>query len=268
MSIAILYICTGKYKIFWKDFCLSCEKNFIPNLKKHYFVFTDNKFIEFEDKNNVTKIYQKDLGWPYNTLMRYDVFLKNKTKWENFNYSFFFNSNLLFNTKITQKDFLPENNKKLVACIHPGFFNKENKKFTYEKRKKSLAYIKIGKYYFAGGINGGHTNYFISAIEKINNNIKQDLDNNIVAVWHDESHWNKYINDNLEIVKILDPGYLYPENFNIPFEKKIIIRDKNRYGGHNFLRSQKESISKKIKRKIISSLKIIYDNIKNFWRSR
>lgn len=40
-KIAILYICTGKYDIFWEDFYKTSEKYFLNNSEKHYFVFTD-----------------------------------------------------------------------------------------------------------------------------------------------------------------------------------------------------------------------------------
>ena len=76
MKIGILYICTGKYTIFWKDFYLSCEKHFIPEEEKHYYVFTDSKEIDFETENsNIHRIYQENLGWPGNTLRRYEMFL-------------------------------------------------------------------------------------------------------------------------------------------------------------------------------------------------
>lgn len=43
MKIAILYICTGKYNVFFRDFYSSSEKYFLPNCEKTYFVFSDNQ---------------------------------------------------------------------------------------------------------------------------------------------------------------------------------------------------------------------------------
>ena len=34
-SIGVLYICTGPYVLFWKDFFESFEKNFLPNIEKN-----------------------------------------------------------------------------------------------------------------------------------------------------------------------------------------------------------------------------------------
>ena len=106
MKIAILYICIGKYSIFWKDFYLSCEKYFIPNAEKEYFVFTDSDKIDFEDVNkNIHKIYQKNLGWPDNTLRRFEMFLNIRELATGCDFTFFFNGNSVFIEKITHLDF-------------------------------------------------------------------------------------------------------------------------------------------------------------------
>lgn len=267
MKIAILYICTGKYKIFWEDFYSSCERYFISNADKHYFVFTDAQHIHDEsNKSKITKIYQKNLGWPNNTLKRYEMFLSIKEALRKFDYILFLNADLLFFKKISAEEFLPANNKKLLACIHPGYFNAHIKKYPYEKNKQSKAYIKSGdgSLYYQGAINGGASENFLEAIEVLANNINDDLHKNIIAKWHDESHWNKYINDNLDIVKILHPGFLYPEHSNIPFEKKIIIRDKRKY--IDYARIGKKNTNQIIKKVILYVKSINYVRNNNLWR--
>lgn len=242
MKIGILYICTDKYSIFWKDFYLSMEKNFIEDSEKHYFVFTDSENIDFEKENpRIHRIYQENLGWPGNTLMRFHVFLGIEKELLNMDYLFFFNANLLVLEKISKEDFLPNDNEKLMATIHPGYFSKKRKKFPYDKNKKSIAFISknSGNYYFAGGLNGGKTVDFIEAIKSMKNNTDIDTRNSVIAKWHDESHWNKYLVDKPNI-KRLSPSYLYPEGWNIPFHKIILIRDKRLIGGHSKLRGKIE----------------------------
>jgi hypothetical protein len=264
MKIAILYICTGKYNIFWKDFYTSCEKNFIPNSEKHYFVFTDSENIDFEkEKNNISKIYQKNLGWPDNTLKRYEMFLKIKGDLSKFQYTFFFNANILFIEEISDKDFLPIDNKKLVGCIHPGFYQTKKEKWPFEKNNNSLAFLeeREKRYYYQGAINGGETEYFLNTIEVLKKNIDSDLNNNIIAIWHDESHWNSFLNKNLDIVKTIPQEYLYPEGKSLSVSPKILMLGKNRYfGGLGKIRGTKERISKEFIKKIIDKIKtkIIY----------
>lgn len=253
MKIGILYICTGKYSIFWKDFYLTCEKNFITEAEKHYFVFTDSPQIEFEkDNQNVHLIYQRNLGWPNNTLKRYEIFLKSEDKIMQMDYLFYLNANLLFLEEITAEEFLPRSDQKLVGCLHPGYYNKPVKKYPYEGNHRSKAYIskKDGKYYFAGGINGGITKDFITAIKTLRDNIEQDLNNQIIAKWHDESHWNWYLNTYSGSLKILSPAYLHPEGRNITFNIKILVRDKLLMGGYTKFRGKFEP------RLILSNLKM------------
>lgn len=245
MKIAILYICTGKYKIFWKDFYISCEEHFIKEFRKEYFVFTDSEKIDFEDDNsNIHRIYQNNLGWPKNTLLRFEMFKKIKEKLKDFDFIFFFNANIVFTKKITGKEFLPVNND-LLLVKHPGYY-KFPKNILYpflplERNNQSLAFVPYNKktHYYMGGINGGKGINYIKLIEQLSKNIKIDLNNNIIAKWHDESHLNSYVIDKNK--KILSPNiYGFAQNGKnlLNKEAKIIILDKNNFGGHTELRRQ------------------------------
>ena len=66
MRIGILYICTGKYDIFWKDFYLSAERYFMQDQSFiiEYYVFTDSPQLYDEENNeHIHRIKQKNLGW-------------------------------------------------------------------------------------------------------------------------------------------------------------------------------------------------------------
>src|SRR5579862_4458233 len=124
--IGILYICTGRYEVFWKDFFRTCEKYFLPEQQKTYFVFTDATEIFAEKNAKVQKYYQENLGWPNNTLLRFDIFLKHEEQLKKCDYLFFINANVRFVRKINN-DILPEKaDDGLTAVLHPGFFNKTN----------------------------------------------------------------------------------------------------------------------------------------------
>ncbi len=64
--------------------------------------------------------------------------------------------------------------------------------------------------------------------QAIETNIDSDLNKGIIAVWHDESHLNRYFIDHPP-TKILCPSYCYYERTNLPFSKKIITVDKDLY---------------------------------------
>ena len=71
----------------------------------------------------------------------------------------------------------------------------------------------------------------------ISDRVTKDLENGVIALWHDESHLNRYLIDNPPSIT-LDPSYCFAEeqmsNLSYPYKNpKIIALKKN----HNELRS-------------------------------
>jgi hypothetical protein len=235
MNIGILYICTGNYIVFWEEFYKSCEQFLLTEDVKYYFVFTDAEEIYGERQNcRIKKIFQENMGWPDNTLKRYHIFMEHESDYDGMDYLFFFNANLEVKRYIG-RDFLPPDNLVLVTQ-HPGYYNKTPNEFPYETNRLSTAYVETGRYYIAGGLNGASKDIYLDMCRELKENVDADLEKGYIAKWHDESHINAYIckHDNY---KIIHPGYLYPEGWNLPFTLYIMIRDKQKYGGHAFLRN-------------------------------
>lgn len=237
-KIAILYICTGEYSRFFKRFRKTCKNKFLTNSQKTFFVFTDNEKILKLHKSDVYPIFQDFEEWPFATLHRFSYFFKIREELLKYDYIFFMNANLIIRKKIFENEILPVGNEKLVVTLHPGFFNKDKTEFPYDRNPESCAYIPYGEgnHYFAGGFNGGKSVDFLNLCEVLKNRIENDYSKNIIAIWHDESHLNKYMYEFKYDYKILSPAYLYPEGWKIPFEEKIRILDKKKLGGHKKLR--------------------------------
>lgn len=108
-----------------------------------YYVFTDSpKLYDEENNKHIHRIKQKNLGWPDNTLKRFHIFLRIKEQLEReTDYLFFFNANLLFTSPIGKEILPPSDSNGLLGTMHPGFYNKPNSEFTYERRDASTAYI-------------------------------------------------------------------------------------------------------------------------------
>jgi len=245
MKIAILYICTGKYDVFWHGFYESSEKYFLINHEKFYFIFTDSAEIRVNN-SRIKLIYQQKLGWPYDTLFRFNMFLRIENILDTFDYIYFLNANMIFVSPVDEEVFPKEEDCGLMAVKHPLYYNKQPLEFPYEQNHMSTAYIdKLrGHYYFMGGFNGGIAKSYLDLIRELNKNIQSDLAMKIIAIWHDESHLNQYLNN--KQIKILSPSYGYPENYDLPFDAKIIILDKSKFGGHNFLRDVPKNKLEKI----------------------
>lgn len=240
-QIAVLYICTGKYEIFWDDFHSSSEKHFCPGVKKHYFVFTDSTRIQEEP--GVTVLHQDNLGWPMIACYRYRILLRIEEKLRDFNGMAFFNANALFVKDIQVPEFFGNNPEGLVCALHPLFPKADSIKAPFESRTSSTAYVSESNriQYCQSAISAGHTNAYLRMLRELKKNTEDDLQQGIVALWHDESHWNAYINNDesrSRSLHVLDQSYMYPESYDLPFKPKIMMRDKHKHGGHNFLRGQ------------------------------
>lgn len=236
MKVGILYIATGKYDLFFERFYESCERNFLPGVSKTYYVWTDSDK-EIFNKPNIQKIFLKKAGWPYDTMMRFHHFDDASAVLSKNDYLFFFNANMIVNNVITDQHIDLSNN--IVVVDHPHFYGRHNSLFPYERNERSTLYIPGGKgqYYVQGCFNGGKSDYFLRMCEVLSIAISIDLSNNIIPIWHDESALNWWIwDENYKSVKVLDPGFAYPESMRLPFHKNIIQLDKNNYGGHNYLR--------------------------------
>jgi hypothetical protein len=118
----------------------------------------------------------------------------------------------------------------------------------YEPNPESMAYIKRpGKiinengmfrfkpYYYAGGFQGGTAKEFLKASRVLKRNIDRDFDKNYVAIWNDESHWNRYLFDYKGDLVVLSPSYVYPDSlikeyyekaWGCSYEPKIITLTK------------------------------------------
>lgn len=228
ISVAILYVCTGKYNQFFKGFYESSERNFMPNeAQKHYYVFTDD--MSLTKANNVTLIEKKCEGFPMDSLMRFKMFLSIKDEILKHDYVYFFNSNMLF-LEIVNQEVLPENEGEMVFTLNAGYKDKTAFRYPYERNKNSKAYIpfdmKNDYKYVIGGLNGGKSKDYIRFSEICHNNINEDTKNGILAIYHDESHINRYFFDNGG--KLLHPKYAFPEGANFPYEPLILIRDKTK----------------------------------------
>lgn len=195
--IAILYICTGKYSVLWKEFYESFESLFLPHCQKDYYVFTDAKIIEFEKDNcRIHRIYQEALPWPYPTLLRFRMFLSIKNELSVYDYIFFFNSNAQALKTITEEMVLPRKkyNEKLVVVKHPSF-NWSILDNPYDRNPRCRAYIPygFGKVYVQACILGGKNSSFLKMAKKIAHSIDCDLKKGVIALWHDESYVQRYI---------------------------------------------------------------------------
>lgn len=238
LTVAILYICLGKYEIFWKDFYSTFEQNFLPDEKKHYYVITDHKQIAWQYRDNVSVIPWEKKGWPHDTMMRFEAFLSLSSELKQYDYVFWMNANTRCVGKVGREILPSDIHENLVCVKHPYFDLDDPENYTYERNEESTAYIPQGEgvAYVSGGFYGGKPDAFLKLCRTCKRNQDEDAAHGITAIWHDESHLNKYILNKSPL--ILPDAYLWPEEFEQQDNTKILILDKANWGGHETLRSQ------------------------------
>lgn len=195
-SIGILLISTWKYNKFIDPVISDIKKYLFPDIIKQIYLHTDST-----NQHDATVIPIKHEPWPYIALKKFHTFAKHSDIYST-------EYVLSMDIDVLIKDFIESDIlNDLIAVYHSGFYKQRG---TPETRPNSTAFIDENKEhnYVAGGFIGGKKNLFIHMCNEIKKNIDIDLDNNIIAKWHDESHFNKYVNENINQFTLLEPEYM------------------------------------------------------------
>lgn len=219
-KIGLLLIATGKYDVYIQNIIESAKKYFLPNEEVHFFLFTDSEFWLNKKEEKFNSFFRKHKSFPAPTLERYETFLTQEERLSQMDYLFYCDVDMLFVDKV-KNNILSDR----VAVVHPAFVSGNG---TPERRIESTAYIseQENNKYYVGGFNGGKASEFLKMSKILSENIDKDNKNSIIAIWHDESHLNKYFLDNPPTL-VLPPSYCYPESHEIPFKKILVALDKN-----------------------------------------
>jgi len=242
VNIGILTIATGKYKKYLLPLYSSIDKNFLKDHKKKYILFTDdlgtalNGLDKFSADIVTFQIERK--GFPGDTLYRYHHFYSAREQLKTMGPDcprvlYYMDADMLVVGDVGD-EILPSRYKSIIATAHPGYYDRPGHSplGTPETNSDSTAFIPVNRRrpcYWAGGFIGGEFESFMSLSAAIMGRIDKDDEKGITAIWHDESHLNACLSEGwmIQSVKTLLPAYCYPENWNLPFDKKILALDKN-----------------------------------------
>jgi len=201
MKIAIITIATGRYLDFYLELERSIHTYFLKNHDKHIFLFTDRVVYLSDD---VTQVSIQNLPWPLTTLLRFHYF--RQIDLSGYDVAFYIDSDMLIVDEINEDIILPKS--QFSAVIHPLKTSSENH---FETNPLSTACTDATKNtpYYQACFFGGNMNAMCEMFKVLDNNIMVDLRNNIIAKWHDESHFNKYLMD--KYVMTLGEEYAFPD---------------------------------------------------------
>lgn len=243
MKIAIVYICTGKYSIFWKNFYETSEQYLYPSIDKDYFVFTDddNLISQYDTTSNVKVYFQKHAGWPYDALLKFNTFCVIQDVLLGYDYCYYWNANTFFVREVTS-DVIPFPTKEqgLVLWRHTMRYEcNSSDDFEAERNPNSTAYIAPNTpcREYGAGFFGGTAEAFVAMSQILRDDTATDLSRGIIAIWHDESHLQNYALSHscVEVPRYIICSEEFVHTCATP--PYAIFANKQRYGGMHKLRN-------------------------------
>ncbi|XP_025031420.1 N-acetyllactosaminide alpha-1,3-galactosyltransferase-like isoform X2 [Python bivittatus] len=202
-----------------EDFLISADAFFMTGHKVIFYIMVDDlskvpeiklspqrtlKFFQVKQESrwqDVSMMRMKTIGDLVQACIRYEV-------------DFLFCMDV---DQIFQSDYGVETLDESVAQLHAWFYNMEKTSFTYERRPTSAAYISYeeGDYYYHGAVFGGTPLQVLNLTRQCYQGILQDKGQDMEAIWHDESHLNKYFLLN-KPTKLLSPEYCWDYRIGFP----------------------------------------------------
>jgi len=216
-SLGILTIATNIYIEYWRSMVVSLDKNITQDQNCVVHVFTDQpekaKLIQIELVNLQVKIHTiPPYGWPDATIRRYEIF-SNHASEINENVLMHLDADMLVVDNFFDEITSMAQQGTMMLVAHPGYWNikfKSSHKFkqilqglrpqagSWEQREESEAFVdrKKRKVYVCGGVWAGNRKSFFEMVNKLSDAVTKDSNNGVIAVWHDESHLNKWASEN------------------------------------------------------------------------
>lgn len=261
-KIAVFIMCSGNFFFFLENFYRTAEKFLFPNCDKTYFIFTDHKRCILAEEFDNIKLIDLDTEsmnskkYGNLALMKFQLISHNSDLFEGYDYIWYSNLNVIF-TGVVPETYLPTDDKLvLVEHISPLIAGRSYDTNDFEKNPKSAAFVPREKFitYVYGGVNFGKTKPYLEYVNECLDGVERDLDNGVIAKWHDESHTNRYLSFHPEKCKVLYNNYdsfVSPQQ-NVGLMKyqemiKMIFLEKSWYGGHAMFRSTDEKVRRDIK---------------------
>ncbi len=219
LHVGLCVMATGSYIQYIPRLLDSADQHFLPDHEVTYFVFTDQPFQHAHTKT----IHQEQLGWPYDSMMRFHAYLKHADQFADLDYVYAIDADMGFVAQVGN-EILSDR----VATILSVHLFKPHK--PYESNPLSTAYVHIndGREYYAGAFYGGSRKEFIRLLKTTSEQVDIDLARGYIAWANDESHINRYFVDHKPTLE-LSPSYCHFEHWQSPFPKKIIAYDDKDY---------------------------------------
>ncbi len=213
--IAVCFVATRAYTQYFEMVATSCAKRFLKGHKLDFFVFT-NKPASIPESvlGCPVHVYPADGDkFPGPSLLRYHYMLQAEEDLKQMTHVFYMDVDYWVCNAPEEAELLVGG---YVGTAHLHNLNKPSHPFhkgspcTDPASTSFVGPEEAMDFYFGGGFQGGSAEDFLAACKVLRANIQSDLDKEVMATWHDESHWNRFLLDHAP-ASVLNQGHIYPE---------------------------------------------------------
>tara|TARA_B100001250_G_scaffold412655_1_gene444477 strand:+ start:2452 stop:3177 length:726 start_codon:yes stop_codon:yes gene_type:complete len=239
-KILICFIGTGDYLNFLPNYYNKIMENLCPDCEKDLLVLTDGEVNDLPD--NIIHVHTDHKEWPYITLERFKIIDESSKLIKNYDWFLFLDADTIVNQTV-EYDEIFDDSKDYIGVHHPCHFMKwppHTERYGSFDTTNSRASVDDSddlSIYWQGCLWGGKVPQVLNLISELKNRVDLDLKDDIIALWHDESHLNKFFIENKLRVNTLSPSFAYPEEYDSDakefFESKIVHLSKNNSKFHS-----------------------------------
>ncbi|XP_048204456.1 N-acetyllactosaminide alpha-1,3-galactosyltransferase-like [Perognathus longimembris pacificus] len=213
VAVGLIVFAVGRYiQYHLRGFLLSAEKFFMVGQKVIIYVMvenvTDMPWISLH-RLRTFKVFEvrREKRWQDNSMMRMRIIGEHIVDHIQYEVDYLFCMDV---DQVFRNKYGLETLGNSVAQLHTYWYKAHPSSLPYERSNLSEAYIPKGKgdFYYHAAVFGGTTIQVLDIVRECAKGIMNDKKNNIEAVWHDESHLNKYFFLH-KPSKILSPEYCW-----------------------------------------------------------
>lgn len=191
MSLGLIAMATGRYREYLPQLAESAEKHLIG--LDRIFIASDEDPRMSRGGLDIQWLRWPQMAWPLPTLLRYHMMTLYRDHLQACDQLLYLDVDM----RVVADVEVP-GHAGLVGVVHPGHQDGIRRRFPYETRPSSAAYVSSqeGVHYFCGGVQGGDAVEYLNAAATMADRVDRDMRRGVTPRWHDESVWNRYLCDN------------------------------------------------------------------------